>query len=170
MKMIAFWPKSIGIVLLALWLQGCSSSGGQSFVPTLSIDVKLEANQALNVFEDGQSRPVVVRIYQLNDIGSFEKASYINLFENEQSALAASMVDVKSLGPILPGEQREWVLGVQQQARYLAVFAEFSNYETSVSKSYVALVDDPESYPVYIQLINNQIAITQPVSDPWWKL
>ena len=169
MNLLPSLRTGIGVLLLAGWLVGCSSSGGQSFVPTLSIEMQLEANESLNVFDDGQSRPVVVRIYQLNDIGSFEKASYVNLFENDQTTLASSMIDSKTLGAILPGEKRQLVLGVQQQAKYLAVFAEFSNYETAVAKSYVALAKDPESYPVYIQLINNQIEITQPVSDPWWK-
>lgn len=162
---IAVWFASLCCLAL---LNGCSSTPS-AFTPAFSLDVQLAANDDINLFDDGKARPVIVRIYQLNDVGNFDKADYTGLFNSDEAVLADSLIDSKILSPVLPGEERKFTLDVQQQAKFLAVFAEFSRYETATAMSSVALVEDPESYPVYIRIINNQIEITQPVNDPWWK-
>ncbi|WCN08130.1 type VI secretion system lipoprotein TssJ [Marinomonas mediterranea] len=155
--------------LLGLVLVGCSSTSNSAFQPALNIELNIEATGDINVFEDGEARPVILRIYQLNDVGNFDKASFTRLYSDDQSALAGSLIDTKQLSAVLPGEKRTLVLDVQQQAKFLAVFAEFSNYETATSKSSVALVEEPESYPVFIAITHDKVEITQPVKEAWWK-
>lgn len=148
---------------------GCSSTSNSAFQPVLNIEVNIEATNDINVFDDGDARPVILRIYQLNDAGNFDKASFTSLYSDDQTVLADSLIDSKRLSAVLPGEKRTIMLDVQQQAKFLAIFAEFSNYETATAKSSVALVEDPESYPVFIAITHDKVEITQPVKESWWK-
>lgn len=155
--------------ILLLVITGCSTANKSVFLPVLNIDITIEAASDINVFEDGDARPVILRIYQLNDTGNFDKASFTSLYSNDQAVLADSLIDTKVLPAVLPDEKRSLTLGVQQQAKFLAVFAEFSNYETAEAKSFVALVEEPESYPVFITITHNKVEITQPAESVWWK-
>ena len=92
---------------LAGFVSGCSSSDNNAaFVPAMSMSVELAATNELNVFDDGQSRPVIVRIYQLADAGNFQKSDFIALYESDKSVLSDSLVDTTIMPPVLPGEQR----------------------------------------------------------------
>ena len=158
-----------GLALIGL-VSGCSSSDNNAaFVPAMSMSVELAATDELNVFDDGQSRPVIVRIYQLADVGNFQKSDFIALYESDKSALSDSLVDTTIMPPVLPGEQRTFQLDLQQQAKFIGVLAEFSNYESASPKAYTALVESPEETPLIIRLSSNKVEVSQPVEDAWWK-
>ncbi|EPM4293563.1 type VI secretion system lipoprotein TssJ [Vibrio fluvialis] len=155
----------------ALGLSACSSSSSTTtFAPTLKVPLVVEASKDINVFDDEQARPVVVRVYQLQDAGNFQKADFISLYNADQSVLADSLVDLQTLAPVLPGELRNLTLDVQQQSRFIAVLVEFAHYETATAKAYLALVSEPEEYPVYIHITKQKVELTQPVSKSWWNV
>ncbi|MBC7004885.1 type VI secretion system lipoprotein TssJ [Photobacterium sp. BZF1] len=167
LKLAGYLFAGLGLVGLT---GGCSSSDNNAaFVPAMSLSVELAATKELNVFDDGQSRPVIVRIYQLADAGSFQKSGFIALYESDKSVLSDSLIDTTVMPPVLPGEQRTFQLDLQQQAKFIGVLAEFSNYESASPKAFTALVESPEETPLIIRLSSNKVEVSQPVEDAWWK-
>ncbi|WP_194436120.1 type VI secretion system lipoprotein TssJ [Vibrio fluminensis] len=153
---------------LAAGLMACSSSDDVVFQPSIPVTVNLLAQDEINKFEDELARPVIVRLYQLRDVGTFEQADFVTIYESGDSVLASSMVDSKILSPVLPGERRSFTIEVQQETKFLAVFAEFANYEVATTKASVALVEEPEDSPVVITVSQAKIEISQPVDSSWW--
>lgn len=169
-KALLFGSGLYGLGLLAM-ATGCSSSSNNAaFVPAMTLSVDLAASKELNVFDDGQSRPVIVRIYQLADVGSFQKSDFIALYESDKSVLSDSLVDITVMPAVIPGEQRTFQLDLQQQAKFIGVLAEFSNYESSSPKAYTAIVENPEETPLVIRISSNKVEVSQPVEDSWWNV
>ncbi|PSW21405.1 type VI secretion system lipoprotein TssJ [Photobacterium sanctipauli] len=160
--------SAIGVI--SSLLLGCSSNDNTAFVPAMDISVNLAASEDINTFDDGQSRPVIIRLYQLVDTGNFQKSDFITLYESDKSVLADSLVDSTTVAPVIPGEQRTFQLEIQQQAKFIAVLAEFADYESAAPKAYTAIVEEPEDYPLIIRITSNKVEISQPVEDAWWNV
>lgn len=163
-----FFVRCLSTVVNSFLIMACSSSDESVFQPSMSVNVKMEATNDINAFEDDIARPLVVRVYQLKETGAFEKADFISLYESDSTVLAGTLVDTKVLAPVLPEEKRSFVLEVQQEAKAIAVFAEFADYEVAVSKGLVALVEEPDENPIIIRISQTKIEITQPVDSSWW--
>ncbi|WP_428460201.1 type VI secretion system lipoprotein TssJ, partial [Photobacterium makurazakiensis] len=157
------------LVIFSL-LFGCSSNDKTVFMPTLDISVQLAASEDINVFEDGQSRPVIIRLYQLADTGNFQKSDFITLYESDKTVLSDSLIDSTIVEPVIPGEERTFQLEVQQQTKFIAVLAEFANYESATPKAYTAIVEKPEDYPLIIRITSNKVEVSQPVENSWWNV
>ncbi|GAK88091.1 type VI secretion lipoprotein/VasD [Vibrio ponticus] len=153
---------------LAFVLMACSSSDDVVFQPSISVPVEMQAVEDINTFDDELARPLVVRLYQLRDSGAFESADFVSIYESGDSVLAGSLVDSKVMTPVLPGEARSFVVEVQQDTKYIAVFAEFADYEVATAKSVVALVEEPDENPIIIKISQASIEISQPVDSSWW--
>lgn len=104
MKIIYLFVGSI----LALLLMGCGaaqvvSEGTASVakavfvwdVRTLHLDFTARAE--LNTDDEGRSSPVVIRIYQLSDVQSFNAATYHDLVSQDQDTLGASLLAIKEI-------------------------------------------------------------------------
>ncbi|UVE69130.1 type VI secretion system lipoprotein TssJ [Burkholderia pyrrocinia] len=65
------------------------------------MNLVIESRSALNENEQGQSLPVVVRVYQMKDAKVFEKASYAQLIDDDRALLKADLLGSMetTLGP-----------------------------------------------------------------------
>ncbi|RQR41212.1 type VI secretion system lipoprotein TssJ [Burkholderia sp. Bp9142] len=52
----------------------------------------IESRSALNANEQGQSLPVVMRVYQLKDAKAFENAAYVQLIDNDKALLGGDLL------------------------------------------------------------------------------
>ncbi|USD66644.1 type VI secretion system lipoprotein TssJ [Vibrio sp. SCSIO 43136] len=152
-----------------LLITACSSSG-DAFTPPVELQVYIEAGNEINVFDDDKARPVVVRVYQLSDVGSFLKADFLSLYSSDQTVLAGSLIDSRTLDPVLPGEKRSLKLEVQQQTKYLGLLAEFADYDGATTTAHLALSAEPQENPIYIRITSGKVEISQPVDSAWWKV
>lgn len=166
--------RSFRSVLCCIWivvLVGCSSSGSSpTFLPPFTVEFNIIPTEDINVYSDGSPHPVAIRVYQLREIGAFDKSEFLELYNQDRSVLSESLVDVIEISPVLPGKSKKISIDIQQEARYIAVLAEFANYRQLVTKSYISLADDPDEHPIYIRITSTEIDIKQPVEDSWWEL
>lgn len=153
--------------LLAVFMMGCGSSA-PVFEPSISVTVNMQAADDINRFEDDIPRPLIIRLYQLKESGAFENAEFVSIYESDTSVLASSLIDSKVMPPVIPGETRSFTLEVQQETKFIAVFAEFADYEVATSKAVVALVEEPDENPIIIRISQAKIQISQPVDSSWW--
>ncbi|HHL4089148.1 TPA: type VI secretion system lipoprotein TssJ [Burkholderia sola] len=57
------------------------------------MNLVIESRAALNENEQGQSLPVVMRVYQLKDVKVFESAAYVSLLDDDNALLRADLLD-----------------------------------------------------------------------------
>lgn len=160
------------LTILTLLMSGCSSSGSSNssaaFLAPYKIEVNIIPSDDINVYSDGSAHPVAIRIYQLREIGAFKQSEFLALYNQDRSVLEDALIDVTKVSPVIPGKSQKIALDVQQETRYLAVLAEFANYDKLETKSFVSLVEKPDEHPVFIRITNTKISIEQPVDDSWW--
>ncbi|WP_241021084.1 type VI secretion system lipoprotein TssJ [Burkholderia sp. Ac-20344] len=56
------------------------------------MNLVIESRSALNENEQGQSLPVVMRVYQLKDAKVFENAAYVQLLDDDKALLSADLL------------------------------------------------------------------------------
>lgn len=56
------------------------------------MNLLIESRSALNENEQGQSLPVLIRVYQLKDAKVFENAAYAQLIDNDRALLRADLL------------------------------------------------------------------------------
>lgn len=104
-------------VLLLGWsvLAGCADH---------RVRVSLYATGDLNLNEEQDPLPVVVRIYQLNEDGEFSKAAFANLWKDDLKTLRGTLLTRDEV-VMNPASQLMLEYPRHEQARYVAVMAVF---------------------------------------------
>lgn len=109
--------KTAFVTLLLVVLTAC---GGPM------VKVELQSNQGLNPNRQGESLPVVVRVYQLNDKGAFESATFNQLWKQDEGVLGKTML-TRSEVILNPSSNDKIELDRHEQAKYVGVVAVFRN-------------------------------------------
>lgn len=152
--MRALIPNSI-VWLLTLSLTGCASLFGPA--PT-ELELSIEASPHLNPNSEGRPSPVVVRIYELNDISTFENADFFSLYDAESESLGKFIVFKQEL-EIKPGQTMKLERNAKQEARYLAILAAYRDLDNSRWRGSVELVPHKKS-KILIHLGSLSVSIT----------
>jgi type VI secretion system protein VasD len=109
--------KTAFMLLLVLTMVACSG-------PMVRLDLKSDAT--LNPDRKGDPLPVVVRVYQLNDKGAFESATFNQLWKNDAAILGKTMLTRNEL-ILNPASNDKVELDRHEQAKYVGVVAVFRN-------------------------------------------
>lgn len=128
---------SLVLVLLAPGLSGCSSSKSKvGSMLNLDTDLKLSFNVAtdINPDDNNQPSPLFIRFYQLKSAQIFEKTDFIDIFERDQEIFGADIISKQQLKAFAPGESRVERFVLNPGVRYIAIYAEFSQYPESSYK------------------------------------
>ena len=116
-----------GIGLCAFLEVACGSKPPKPPPPTKA-DLVVAAD--VNPDSGGRASPVVVRLYQLKEEGSFNSASYFALVDKEQATLGPSMVSREEY-EMQPGTTRQLELKIPPEVRYLGAVAGFRDLNNS---------------------------------------
>lgn len=158
------------VMLAGLLLTGCSSQPEQALPYSMDITVSVADN--VNPYGTGTAHPVVLRIYQLSETGQFRNAGFLDIYSKDRDILGNALVDVLALQPLAEGEH-VISLDLQPGSRYLAVFAEFANYNDAESKSVLTLLpeqDEQEEQIIRIRLEGLSVQIEQYEDKAWWQI
>ena len=109
--------SSIFLLLLMLFLGGCAS-------PQVKLNISTTAN--VNMNNDKEPLPVVVRIYQLNDSKAFETATFSELWKSDLTILGNSLLRKESL-TMDPSSQQKISFDRHDETRFVALMAAFHN-------------------------------------------
>ncbi|WP_261843156.1 type VI secretion system lipoprotein TssJ [Aliamphritea ceti] len=163
--------RGLLVALLALVLTACSSSSPQETPPPVSRVLHISTAGQLNPYGGENSHPVVLRLYQLSEAGTFRNAEFLDLYKNDQQVLASTLVDTLYLDPMLPATDQQINIDVHFRSRYLAVFAEFSEYENAVSRALLKLDESNDDQEFKIEVTGLRVTlVTQPEKSWWQKL
>ena len=148
--------KTIILISLLVTMAACSG-------PMVRLDLKSDAT--LNPDRKGDPLPVVVRIYQLNDKGAFESATFNQLWKNDEGILAGTLLTRKEL-ILNPDSNNKVELDRHEQAKYVGVVAVFRNPVDRNWRAMPELSDDivtrklSLSSSFDVSLIGNSLHIT----------
>lgn len=109
---------TLKLILIIAMLTGVISCGG----PIIKVDVSSTSN--LNINNNNQALPVVVRIYQLSDKGIFESSTFKQLWKNDSKALSNTMLTKNEI-ILNPSSKDRVELDRHNDAKYVGVVAIF---------------------------------------------
>ncbi len=138
------WTYLNFIVLPILLLSGCSSNksvvGGYLELDTdISIEFIVDADS--NPDELNIGSPLFIRMYELKRTKMMNKADFIDLYKNDKETIGADLVgDVHRLKRLKPGETRTDQFVLNGKTQYIALYAEFLNFQNSQYKLVIPVV------------------------------
>ncbi len=145
--------------VLLLLLTGCSFGQKEAPLPApavapkpIIVSVELNAGKNLNPDIDGRASPVVVRIYQLQDIATFNNSDFFALYENDQ-ALIGKDIKYREELEIKPDQQLNKQFELQAGSRYLVVFAAFRDLDNAQWKAIAEI--KPQDSPAFKFSLDN---------------
>jgi type VI secretion system protein VasD len=123
------------LILLPLLLTSCGLTqrvgNGASAVASAvfyrkidTLHLKLTSRAALNSNEGGEALPTVVRVYQLKDRKTFDTASYATLLKQDNTVLAADLLD-RQVVQVMPDAEATVAVPLHTDAQFVAVVALF---------------------------------------------
>lgn len=88
------------------------------------IEVNISVSDQVNPDINGRASPIVVRLYELKNIGKFEEADFYKLFENHEASLGSDLLASEKFH-FKPGETKTLSHAVAPDTKYIAVTAAF---------------------------------------------
>lgn len=114
------------IVLSVLLVGGCG--GGQKDVkscePAKTTKVTIVASDRVNADDEGRSLPIVVRLYQLKDLGRLETAEFEDIWLRAEETLEADLVKFDEL-TLYPSQRSVKSIELGDGVGYLVAVALF---------------------------------------------
>lgn len=111
------WLKAITLLFVFGLLSACSST---------DVRMTLSASADLNTNSFNEPLPVIVRIYQLSDVETFQLATFDQLWKADELILGANLLHKQEL-TIKPKANVEYEFVQIDNANYVAIFALFRN-------------------------------------------
>lgn len=160
--------RCLALLVLILLSCGCSSMFGSDEPEVITYPLTIVAGNDINPSQLSQANPVIVHLYQLNALEPFQSAEVIDLYRQDATLLAETLMKKTSLPSLLPNENRKLEINILPGTKYLAVFVEFANYGQAKTKAWVDVskVEDLEGFTVAIDLLTLNIQLIE--DSGWW--
>ena len=124
-------------ILLSLLLSCLVLSGRQTSRGVLNLDttasLSFNAEIDINPDDDDRASPLVISVFKLTDSRLFLQSDFLDLYEQPEQQLGASLSGHTRLEPIAPGSQRVELLELGDDVKFLGIIAEFTQYQQAKS-------------------------------------
>jgi type VI secretion system protein VasD len=127
-----FW-QFVLLVSLGLGLTSCTKVNGTGKTIGLDTDLRLVIQTDMDINPDANNRPspVFVRMYELKSPIIFHQADFMTLYSKDKAVLEADFVNKQDLKIFVPGDKRESNLVLNSGTKFVALYAEFLQYQNS---------------------------------------
>lgn len=137
-----------------MWDQFKESSG---ITPeTSSIELIIEASPQLNIRQEGQPSPVILRIHELTSPVLFRNLDFFALFDNDKASLGDEYIKRYEF-QLKPGEQLHQVLELDPATRALGFSAAFRDINGSSWRK-VELIEEKSEYFLKLKLEESELS------------
>ncbi|HMU66308.1 MAG TPA: type VI secretion system lipoprotein TssJ [Cellvibrionaceae bacterium] len=118
---------------LGLGLASCTKVNGTGKTIGLDTDLKLTIQADMDINPDANNRPspVFVRMYELKSPMIFHQADFMTLYNKDKAVLEADFVNRQDLKIFVPGDKRESNLVLNPGTKFVALYAEFLQYQNA---------------------------------------
>lgn len=108
--------------------------------PPAMIDISVRALATVNPDAEGRASPVMLRVYQLEEVAAFRKATLNELWGSEPALLGAALVAQREFA-LRPGESARASMELPVSVQQLGVAAAFRDFRGGTWR---AVVDVPQ--------------------------
>jgi type VI secretion system protein VasD len=158
--------RSIPLFLaLTLILVGCGAEPVKEEpkeppkTPETKIQVNIAVGRLVNPDINGRPSPIVVRLYELKNIGKFEEADFYKLFENHEASLGSDLLATEKFH-FRPGDWKALGHTVSPDTKYIAVTAAFRDFNQAVWRDSIA-IEPAKTTELSVVLDNLNVSITK---------
>lgn len=149
----------IRIISIAAFLviAGCASTPKP---PTAQISLNAQKN--INPYTDGittpESRPVVIRVYELKSLATFNKVDFFSAFNNYKETLDSELLNSEEF-QLTPGMKLKLDRTLHLDTRYVGVISAFRDLEHSQWRVAAAIPPEESNIEIHILLEGNRVLI-----------
>ena len=152
------------LFLLMLFLSACSSSPPTPPVsekveapasPTL-VKAKIFVSKQVNPDVNNRASPVVVRLFELKSVGTFNESDFYGLFENYESVLGNDLLGSEQF-QLNPGEKRIFKHKTAAGTQFIAVIAAYRDLDQAGWRDFIVL---PAGKETQIMVVVDSLAIS----------
>ncbi|SFG09963.1 type VI secretion system protein VasD [Duganella sp. CF458] len=134
-------------------LVACASGPPKPAIIQANIAVASDVNPDAR----GRASPIVLRLFELKNLGAFQNADFFSLLERDKEALGGELLAREEF-TLRPGENKHFDRPLQAETRYVAVIAAFRDLEKSSWRAAVP-VRVSQSMPVSISVRSRDVSI-----------
>ena len=154
---------TIILCIATLLIFGCSSdpekpeTAPASLSPPIPAQFNLVASDQVNPDLNGRPSPIVIRVYELKNLGKYEVGDFYQLFENYDAHLGAELV-ASGEYHINPGEVKKIKRTLSEGTKYVAVAAAYRDINQAIWKDSIRIADEKTiDLLVFIEKLNISI-------------
>ncbi len=125
------------VMLITAVISGCFSKDPPQ-APATIINAEILASEAINPDGDGRPSPIVVRLYELKNLGTFNALGFFPLYNEEETALGEDLVYREEFS-LVPGGKKLFTRTPSEDTQFLAVTAAFRNIDQATWKAAVPI-------------------------------
>ncbi|HEY9101228.1 type VI secretion system lipoprotein TssJ [Chitinimonas sp.] len=148
-------PRCLGYVVsacLLLLATGCASSKPES------MDGLLYAAPKVNPDSTGRASPVVLKVFHLKSLASFQTSDFFSLYDRPTEALGSDYVTVEEI-VLTPGSKQRIERPIGPDTRYLAFVAAFRDLEHSQWRGTLDISKGDKKVPLSVELTDNKLTV-----------
>jgi type VI secretion system protein VasD len=148
-------PNTWPCLALAILLCACAASPKKPSVAQASITVAADVNPDAR----GRPSPVVVRLYELKTLASFQNGDFFSLYERSKEVLGGDLLASEEV-VLRPGEKKRFERPLQPDTRFVAAVAAFRDLDRALWRASLAIPPN-QTVPLTISLKTREISITE---------
>jgi type VI secretion system protein VasD len=123
------------------------------------VELSLSAAPDINPSRDGRPSPVVVHVYQLQSLTTFNEADFFQLTDQAAATLGSALVAQEEL-VLTPGETKTIVREFKPEARFLGVLVSYRDIDHAVWRASAEVLSNQKS-ALEVRLISLTVALFQ---------
>lgn len=124
-------------LLMTTVISGCFSKDPPP-APATIINAEVLASDAINPDGEGRPSPIVVRLYELKTLGTFNTAEFFPLFDEEAATLGDDLVYREEFS-LIPGGKKLFTRTPAADTQYLAIIAAYRSIDQATWKAAVPI-------------------------------
>jgi type VI secretion system protein VasD len=156
--------KSTLLLSLITGLASCAKVNGSGKTIGLDTDLKLTIQTDSDINPDANNRPspVFVRMYELKSPMIFHQADFMALFDKDKAVLDADFVNKRDLKRFAPGDKREESFVLTPGTKYVALYAEFLQYQNANYKVIFPVTPgNIVGNRIFVKITGNHMVLTE---------
>jgi type VI secretion system protein VasD len=126
--------RASGLSVLAISLQGCSSTAGEEQPPrkeAARLEISITADDDMNADTKGAGAPLLLRVYELKSATVFQDADFFALQEHDKTLLGGELLAFDQF-MMRPGETREIRRQANSGTTAIGIFAGYRDLPNAV--------------------------------------
>lgn len=123
---------SLSVILI---LSSCGTTGAPK---PIAINLAITASSNLNPDIEERASPIVIRVYQLTQIDTFDNSDFFALYENDKTILAKDLAFREEL-EIKPNQSYSRPFDIYPTSKHIAVLAAFRDLDKAQWKSVIEI-------------------------------